>query len=299
VKRPLVPATSGLYSFDVKTNQLGPVSPTVDFRHFLQEELARRCARNRHYSLRAFAKFLEMDHSTLSQILRGKRRLMSRTVRRCGMRLGLDEQSVAEFARAAEREPEFDDAGLGEVRRLASDTASLVAEWQHYAILEMVRLREFRTDSRWIARVLGLQVDEVNVALQRLLRLGLLTMDAPDRWTDWSGDTAASVRGFTRAALERLAEQSRSQLLQSVGGAAAARCAYSATTVAVPSDRVAEIAERIERFRQELLAFVTKDAHPDDVYRLEISFVPLTRLNFVENPDGTARDGLADRDPPA
>jgi uncharacterized protein (TIGR02147 family) len=267
----------------MKTNQLDDVVPTVSFRQFLQEELARRCARNRQYSLRAFAKFLGIDHSTLSQLIRGKRRLTERNVRRYGMRLGLDEESIAAFVRRESREGNLEDAVLGEVRRLASDTASLVADWEHYAILELIRLREFRPDSRWVARVLGLSVDEVNVALQRLLRLNLLTMDSPDRWTDRSGDTSASVRGFTRTALQRLVDQSRERLLEAVGNQSVGRSAFCETTLAVPSGQVAEIAQRIERFRREICGVVRRAGPPDDVYRLEISFVPLTQVNHLED----------------
>src|SRR5580704_14910015 len=121
------------YISGMKTQQLDNVVPPVSFRHFLQGELVRRCARNRQYSLRAFAKFLGIDHSTLSQLLRGKRRLTERSVRRCGMRLGLDEESVLEFIRGESREAKPEDVALGEVRRLASDTAILVADWEHYA----------------------------------------------------------------------------------------------------------------------------------------------------------------------
>jgi uncharacterized protein (TIGR02147 family) len=267
----------------MKTNQLDEAVPPVSFRHFLQSELATRCARNPQYSLRAFAKFLEMDNSTLSQLLRGKRAMTEQNIRRCGMRLGLDEESVAEFVRGASRDSNHEDTALGEVRRLASDTASLVADWEHYAILELVRLRDFRPDSRWVARVLGLSVDEVNVALQRLLRLGLLTMDAPDVWTDRSGDTTASVRGFTQSALKRLVDQSRERLLEAVGSQLAGRCVFSETTLAVPSNGVAEIAECIERFRREIHGIVRKAGPPDEVYRLEISFAPLTQVNHVED----------------
>jgi hypothetical protein len=48
--------------------------------------------------------------------------------------------------------------------------------WYHFAILELTRLQDFQPDSRWIARVLGLNPDEVNIALARLMRLGLLEM---------------------------------------------------------------------------------------------------------------------------
>src|ERR1700722_13528593 len=40
-----------------------------DFRKFLQQELARRCAKNPGYSLRAFATSLQINPSTLSHIL--------------------------------------------------------------------------------------------------------------------------------------------------------------------------------------------------------------------------------------
>jgi uncharacterized protein (TIGR02147 family) len=216
------------------------------------------------------------------------------------MRLGLDEQSILEFTNAEKRERDFDDNALDEVRLLASDTASLVAEWHHYAILELVRLPDFCPDSRWIARVLGIAVDEVNIALQRLLRLGLLSMDAPDRWSDRTGDTLASMRSFTQAALQRLVEQSRDRLLEVITkSACCSRSVYATTTVAVPISRLPEVAERIDSFRRDLLALLQKNSQPDDVYQLEISFFPLTHLNTVEISDGTTRDRLADRDSPA
>ena len=48
------------------------------FRERLQAELAQRCGRNARYSLRAFANFLETDHASLSQLLRGTRRTYAR-----------------------------------------------------------------------------------------------------------------------------------------------------------------------------------------------------------------------------
>jgi hypothetical protein len=44
------------------------------FRDRLEAEFQARRAKNARYSLRAFARFLHGEHSTLSQILRGSRR---------------------------------------------------------------------------------------------------------------------------------------------------------------------------------------------------------------------------------
>jgi hypothetical protein len=126
----------------------------VTFRAVLNTELARRRAANPRYSLRAFARSLAVDHSTLSQILRGRRRLTGRTVRAFGRRLRLDGPAIAELG-ALENES---------------------------AVLDALERPNFQADSRWVATVVGIPLDEVNVTLQRLLRKRIVTMTARARW---------------------------------------------------------------------------------------------------------------------
>ena len=125
----------------------------VTFRELLQHEFDRRRAANRRYSLRAFARALAVDHSTLSQILRGRRRVTSRTLRALGPRLGMNGNEI---------------------------TARCAAE-NETAVLGAVARRDFRADTRWLAVTLGVPVDEVNVALQSLLRRRMLMMGGA-RW---------------------------------------------------------------------------------------------------------------------
>lgn len=259
----------------------------ASFRVLLSEELARRCSRNPQYSLRAFAAALGVDHATLSQWLRGKRSLTPEAVERLGARLGLPHEVVRAHA---ERERLYPPAGpeRPEVRQLAADVASLVADWWHFAILELVRLESFRPDSRWIARVLDLEVDVVNVALQRLLRLRLLEMAAPDRWIDRSGDAAASLDGLPTEALEKLVAEARRLAVQSLRDVPGALREHSMTTVAVDTARLAGAFERIARFRRELLVYLDEGGAPrDDVYQLEIHLFPVTRLRRGPHDDDT------------
>jgi transcriptional regulator with XRE-family HTH domain len=128
--------------------------PPVTFRIVLQTEFERRRAANPRYSLRSFARALSLDHSTLSQILRGKRRLTGRNVRTLGRRLRLDAPDIAEFC-ALENES---------------------------AVLSALGRPNFRADSRWVANMVGIPLDEVNVTLQRLLRKRIVTMAARARW---------------------------------------------------------------------------------------------------------------------
>jgi DNA-binding transcriptional regulator YdaS (Cro superfamily) len=126
----------------------------VTFRAVLQAELDRRRSVNRRYSLRAFARSLATDHSTLSQILRGRRRLTARGVRTLGAALKLSRRELDEHE-ALEHEA---------------------------AILDAVGRPEFRPDSRWLATITGIRVDAVNTTLQRLLRKRRLVMASRDRW---------------------------------------------------------------------------------------------------------------------
>jgi transcriptional regulator with XRE-family HTH domain len=179
----------------------------MNFRQYLQSELARRCAKNAKYSLRAFAMTLRIDHSTLSQILRGKRAVTRRTVQSLAPRLKLDESAVAGYLEDLRRPPAVTIGAVRAVEELAQDMARAISEWHHHAILELIRLEDFRPDSRWIARVLDLSVDEVNMALQRLLRLGMLEMTSSTHWIDRSGESTGGSRAFALEALSRMCER--------------------------------------------------------------------------------------------
>ncbi len=71
----------------MKTTASGE-SAAIGFREFLRRQLAQRCTDNPQYSLRAFAKSLRTDHSSLSQIMRGKRRLTTETIRALAKEFG-------------------------------------------------------------------------------------------------------------------------------------------------------------------------------------------------------------------
>lgn len=247
-------------------------APAADFRSRLQQELAGRCIRNPRYSLRAFAKFLGVDHATLSQQLRGKRRLTEATIRRLAVRLDLTHTETDSYAAAARLRPaDTGPAKARELEQLTAEAATILADWKHLAILELVRLRDFRPDSPWIARVLGLTTDEVNIALQHLLRLGLLEMAAPGRWIDRLGDVSVTTESLARAAIGQLA--ARALALAAAGGAPHLQLS---TTFAVSREQLAGLFRLAEAFQREVAAYL-EDGPGDAVYRLDLSLFPLTQ----------------------
>jgi hypothetical protein len=134
----------------------------MGFEEMLRDEWRARHDRNPRYSLRAFARDLGTDHSSLSQVLRGRRSLSPRMARRFGGRLG--------------------------VPRAALDEACF--ELHARAVARLVCARNFCPDSRWIATRTGIPVDAVNVALVRLLRDRTLVMHEADTWLIAGGSHA-------------------------------------------------------------------------------------------------------------
>ena len=198
-----------------------------------------------------------------------------RSIETLGQALRLPAPAIERYVEHASREPA--DAALRTPTVLTSETLTAIAEWYHLAILELTRLVEFRPDSRWIARVLDISADEVNVALQRLIRLGLLDMASSDRWVDTAGDACISLQSLPPDTVA--ARHAGSARL-----AAAAACHVpvafrdqTSITVAVNSESLPRAFELVSRFRQQLLELLT-GGDADDVYQIEISLFPVTTL---------------------
>ena len=250
-------------------------TPEISFRLFLQSELARRCARNAQYSLRAFALHLSVDHSTLSQWLRGRRPMTARSIESIGGMLGLSGPAIQSYIEHAQRE------GTNAPRLpcgvLTGETVEVIAAWYHFALLELTRLAEFRPDIRWIARVLDISVDEVNIALQRLIRLDLLDMAAADRWTDKSGDASVDLGTLAPDTIEER-QAATARLSAGACRRVPLTCRdHSSIMMAVNSASLPRAFELVSRFRQQLVELLG-DGDTDDVYQIDIALFPVTTL---------------------
>jgi transcriptional regulator with XRE-family HTH domain len=180
--------------------------PGLRFRDRLQDAFAERRLKNRRYSLRAFARLLATDHATLSQILRGSRRIPARQLSEWAIRLGLQPEEIAAYE-AAEQLPDPQTALEQErLRQWIAEASAVMARPEHLAILELIRTAEFQPDSRWIAERAGVTVDQINIALSRLLRLRLIALPPGGKWRDLTGLARLSPSEFRKIALARVRE---------------------------------------------------------------------------------------------
>ena len=173
-----------------------------DFRARLRDELVRRRSVNKRYSMRAFGEFLGVDHSTLSQVLRGVRPVPAGCLRKWAARLKLSAEEIELYA-AADCGNDFETlAKLAHHMQWMAEASALMTKSAHWQLLQLLRAPDWRPDMRWAAQRLDIEVDELNEALSRLLRLGLLSIDG--EWRDLSGLEEPSADRIVALALGRL-----------------------------------------------------------------------------------------------
>ncbi|MBS1790169.1 MAG: TIGR02147 family protein [Acidobacteria bacterium] len=271
-------------------NLIPQLSPCSGFRLFLQAELARRCSANAQYSLRSFAVFLGLNHSTLSQLLRGKRPLTHRTIENLGIKLGMNQTEIERY-KANENLATFRTSAMSrQIRQLTVDTVNLLSDPTHRAILELVRLEDFQPDSRWIARVLNSNVDEVNVAISRLTRLGLLEMEDHNHWVDRSGAVRLGQDAFANLIVQRLSEQVRRLSTQNDSREFAEPNEAASAKLLISATQLQSLMALLEKFQSES----TTINGASDRYQLEINISPINQHNQPERwRDGKSCDAVS------
>lgn len=246
----------------------------TDFKTYLKNELLERIKKNPRYSLRAFAGQLNLDPSTLSKMLNGKRPIGQKVTVQMAAQLGLSKNQVSKFLTAKSTESEDVQT---DYKFLALDQFAVISDWFHFAILELSMVNGFKPSRDWIAKALGMKAIEVDAAIDRLIRVGLLEITANGQWVDLSSGFTTNISSdMTSSAHRKLQEQLLTKAILAQQGPRDRRD-HSAMTMAINSSRIPEAKEKIRQFRRSLTKFLTEDADKDSVFSLNIALFPLTK----------------------
>lgn len=250
------------------------------FRLFLQEELVRRCKKNPSYSIRAFARFLETDHSSLAKILNGKLTAGPHTVTKFGSKLGFTPTDFKKFIAAPNKPTKSKTSGITlNYEQLTLDSFKVISDWYHYAILELMRVKGFRSDLSWVARALGISLAEARSAFERLVRLNMISQNKRGKWVDHTNGTSTTIGNpFTASAFRNLQRQILERALIALEDTPLSRRDQSSMTMAIDSRKLGAAKQRIKDFRRELDQFLGQ-GELDEVYHLSVSLYPVTQFN--------------------
>ncbi|MGH1467504.1 MAG: TIGR02147 family protein [Bdellovibrionales bacterium] len=236
----------------------------------LQKDLDKRIAKNPSYSLRSFAQFLEISPATLSGVLNGKRKPSLE------MALKISEALDWKVLDRGKLESVFPSSKV-DFHELSDDLFEAISEWQHFAILELLKLPDFSSDPKWISKKLGLNINRVKAALDRLLRLEILMITT-------AGNLVDNLKGFTThynskatsAPKKLYQKQLLKKSLLSIDEINYELRDHSSMTMAIDSKDIPLLKEEIKKFRLSLCEKFEKKK-PDSVYQIQVSLFPLTK----------------------
>lgn len=250
------------------------------FADRLREEWQTRQERNPAFSQRAFARLLNIDPSDLNKLMHGARMPGRKLAGRMGQRLGW----VASDSEICRRYDTGDVTDEVVPLQLSEDLFDVLSHWKYFAILSLIETNDFVPRIDRIARRLSLSQSEVELAVRRLKRLGLLIEDKNGKWSDKSSGCTTSLGDSkkTSAARRQLQKSYVEKSLSSIDSVPIDRRNHTSLTTAIDPQKLDSAREMISVFRRDLARFLGRSKNRSEVYCLNIGLFPLTGENITE-----------------
>jgi uncharacterized protein (TIGR02147 family) len=260
-------------------------------RQFLMDCLDARQKSDAGFSVRAWAKELQIgSHTLLLMLLSGKRPLRLKHVPAFAQNLKLSSSERLYFQALIQ----YDSATDPEEKQLCSvwlselnpgtdfktkemDEFLVISHWVYTAIIMMTELNQFSGTGQEISRLLKGRISPVEAqsALMRLIDLGLIirTTDGKlqatyDRITTRDDVANEGAKKYHRASIEAAS--------RAIDEIPLDRREFQSFTMAVRHDKLPLAKEMIRRFRSQLSSAVGAEGDGDDVYQMNLHFFQLT-----------------------
>lgn len=260
----------------------------ITYQSILRNELSNRKRKNPAYSIRSLARDLGLSQSFLTQVLNKKRKLSDEKAIQISSKLklssfqkklfvdlvrldltkDLDSQEVLkeEITELLKKHPKF--------TLLSEDTFNIVADWYYFGILELTTLKSFKNDSLWISRKLNVPIGNINIAIDRLKRVGLLTQDDRGRLKKveknylFENVSSSAIRKHHHQTLDLAHMALEKQILQE----------REFFTVSMPMNthNMVKAKKMIREFSEKLMAEMEGD-EPQSIYKLAVQFFRLDK----------------------
>lgn len=250
---------------------------------WLENLLAEKIKKNPQFSLRAFARMVDVSPAVLSRVLSGKRKLTFNLAVRIAdsLVLGPYEREQLYSFYLSNTPADVDDRQNKKEKELSIDCFNAMKEWYHYGITQLLYLSTFRDDPKWIARMLAISELEAKLAVDRLIRLEILDRDESGKLyrtathLSTTTDIASSgIRHFQKQILEKS--------IASLEGDDILERDITSITIAINEERIPEAKAEIKKFRLKMSEFLST-GEKNRVYNLGIHLIPLSKSSNGES----------------
>ena len=245
------------------------------FRLYLKNELDQRIKKNPGYSLRSFAKGLNIDPSLLSKLINGKRKITDNQIEKLGIKLKLSLREIEVFKSYVEPFSKEENT-----YQLSLDQFDVISEWQHYAILEMMTLKNFEPDIHFVAKALNESVSNTVRYIETLKRVGLLEINEDGSWVDLSDGKSTHIldKNYTSYAHKQSQARILKKAIESLDSIEINKRDQSSMMVATNEAKINEAKDMITAFRRQLTEFLEDTNEKTTVYQTSFSLFPILNL---------------------
>ncbi len=243
------------------------------FTRILKREFEKKKQKNTQYSLRAFAKYLEVDHSLLSKVLRSKREFSTKMILRIAPKIGLSSDQVKLISK-------HQGSGKFLWEKIDKDLFNKVATWLTFAILETIKIPHISFSASKISKALSLDISEIQPTLDKLVSLevisnnnGVYKFDNPStNWFDF--EHTSEVR-------KRLQEEFLIKSIEALKSVNFKERIHSSLTISMNRKDLPAVKEITQDYIKKMNTFIsTSDKDKEVVYQLCTSFFPLSQIDF-------------------
>ena len=259
----------------------------ASYKKYLRAVLADNISANPQYSLRAFAKKLEMSPATLSQVLSDKKNFSRERAMLVAEKLKLDKSESEYFIQLVEldraKTPRLKSQVLEklqeinpkrDVNDLSVDVFKLMSEWYYPTVLEMLDLYKNSFKVEEVARRLNISPIQVQEALDRLERLGLIEKTPSGEIKKSHAKTVVGSQ-VPNEALRNFHEQMLTKAQQSLRTQTPNEKYVGSETFCFDESDLEEVNELTEKYFQQVLSLAKKKKDKSHVYHLGIQFFKL------------------------
>lgn len=257
-----------------------------NYKDYLKREFRSRISRNKSYSLRSYARDLEIAPPKLSQILNGKCGLSEGSAKKLAKKLKLSDVEADFFVTLVNAKHSRSGAGkitakskLRELLKLNFDELDLnrfriISDWFHFAILELTEVSDFVYEPSWIARRLRIPLAETKAAIKRLVENGLLTEAREGRLIQ-THTTLSTPSGIPLREIRNHHSQILSKADVAQDEVALEQRDFATSIFSIDSAQIPEAKKALREFRRRFCTELQKSATKDRVYCLSVQFFPL------------------------
>lgn len=245
-----------------------------NFGTFLKGQYRQRKIKNDSYSLRSFARFLEISASLLSDYMSGKKEPLVKNKNRILKKLGIQKEQIDFFT---------NDISKDLYKELSASESNILYQWKAQAVLQAVTLIDFQPNPKWIATKLGLRVSEVNAVVEMLQKNGYLKISNV-HWELLTPDFSSNVSAD--ASLQANIDYQNEIIIQAKQ--ALHRYAWKnhdqkSMQLTIEIKDLPDIKEEIKAFSRLIAAKYGNKSAADSIYQLSISFYPISIINENES----------------